>query len=65
MPVPSHYSTAAVEAPRRFAYWTDVVCQPCLKADAESVAVVGDIVGHAEPEVRTGAWLLATQSVAS
>ncbi|MBK4990325.1 helix-turn-helix domain-containing protein [Pseudomonas sp. S36] len=35
MPVPSHYSTVAVEAPRRFDYWKDVVCQHCLKADSQ------------------------------
>ena len=36
----------------------------CLAAGADSVAVVSDIVAHADPEARTGAWLLATQRVA-
>ncbi|AIZ33273.1 helix-turn-helix domain-containing protein [Pseudomonas parafulva] len=35
MPDSNRYSTLAVEAPRRFDYWRDVVCQHCLKADSE------------------------------
>lgn len=37
----------------------------CLQAGADSVAVVSDIIRNADPEARTGAWLLATQAVAS
>lgn len=37
----------------------------CLNAGADSVAVVSDIVADADPEARTGAWLLATQVVSS
>ena len=37
----------------------------CLGAGADSVAVVSDILGHPDPEARTGAWMLATQTVAS
>lgn len=37
----------------------------CLGAGADSVAVVSDITRNPDPEARTGAWLLATQAVAS
>lgn len=37
----------------------------CLGAGADSVAVVSDILGHPDPEARTGAWMLATQTAAS
>jgi thiamine-phosphate pyrophosphorylase len=36
----------------------------CLAAGADSVAVVSDIVANADPEARTGAWLVATQRAA-
>lgn len=37
----------------------------CLKAGADSVAVVSDIIQNPDPEARAGAWVLATQAVAS
>jgi thiamine-phosphate pyrophosphorylase len=37
----------------------------CLKAGADSVAVVSDILQNPHPESRAGAWLQATQIVAS
>ena len=33
----------------------------CLAAGADSVAVVSDVVAHADPEARTAAWLAATR----
>lgn len=33
-----------------------------LEAGADSVAVATDVLGHADPEARTGEWLTATQA---
>jgi thiamine-phosphate pyrophosphorylase len=36
----------------------------CLKAGADSAAVVGDIVNNADPITRTKAWIAATRQAA-
>lgn len=36
----------------------------CLRAGADTVAVVSDITANPDPEERTAAWLLATQRIA-
>ena len=37
----------------------------CLGAGADSVAVVSDVIAHADPEARAEAWVAATRTVAS
>jgi len=34
----------------------------CLRAGADSAAVVGDIVNHADPVAQTKAWIAATRA---
>jgi len=36
----------------------------CLKAGADSAAVVGDIVNHPDPVKQAKAWIAATRAVA-